>query len=261
MTQVERSTTYIPSLKLESKGTQTEQNELTLPLPREVCLTDTLQKQANDALDKAETAATEAQKLGDDLAKKEFIGKMVSLGISTVALGLAITATILTGGTGAPLVALASANFLLSIADVGCALYDWRSKANGGDGLAMKGDALANVVNMIATRLGASEESAKTWGRNVSVVGRLSLTLATIWTGFFAPAAAVSGSVSSYMSGISSAKISASQLWSAYNTIDTKSQDQKQELENNIRETEGRIDQMLHDLIPSHQLLQIADNN
>ncbi|MCL9783337.1 hypothetical protein M9194_18050 [Vibrio sp. S4M6] len=251
MTQIDISATHIPAPHREHRGTQTEYDDLSLPSPRVASSVVPLQKQANEALDKAEFSIIEAKKLGVDLAKKEFVGKMVSLGIATVALGLAIAATILTGGTGIPLVALASANFLLSVADVSCALYDWRSKANGGDGLSMEGDALANVVHLLATHLGASEETAQTWGRNVSVLSRLSLTLATIWTGFFAPAASLSGSATSVMSGLSSAKISASQVWSAYNTIDTKSDDKKQELETDIKVMEGRLDQMLHDLIPS----------
>ncbi|CAH0536022.1 hypothetical protein [Vibrio marisflavi] len=256
MKPVEASSINLPVPQFANKAAQTDLKDISIPQPREVSQTDTLQKKANDALDKAESATLDAKKLGVDLAKKEFVGKMISLGIATVALGLAVAATILTGGTGLPLVALASASFLLSIADASCALYDWRSKAGGGEGLAMGGDALANVVKEIATKCGANEESAKTWGRNVSVAGRLSLTLATIWTGFFAPAASLSGNVASYMSGISSAKISASQIWSAYNTVSTKSQDQKQELDVDIKVMEGRLDQMLEDLIPQNEVAQ-----
>ncbi|WP_108650440.1 hypothetical protein [Dongshaea marina] len=240
------------------KSTQTTVQDISLSPPRDVSPTDSLQKQANEALDRAEAATKEAKQLGIDLAKKEFVNKMITLGLSTVALGLAIATTILTGGTGAPLVALAGAAFLLSIADAGCALYDWRNKAGGGEGLAMGGDSLANAVHALATTLGSSDESAKSWGRNTSVISRLALTLATIWTGFAAPAASVVGSAASYMSGISTAKISASSIWGAYMDATPKTSDRKQELENMVAVLEGRLDQMLTDLIPKSEANQVV---
>lgn len=168
-----------------------------LPLPEPTISTTIGSETNNTAREVVKEAQTQNQKLeettGVKLAKKQFLLKLFGLGASSTVLGVAIIATIATGGLGIPLLALTGVATALATADAGCAYQHYRDKAKGGKGLEMKGDSIANAVYYLAKATGnfdgdsASAKTARKWGSSVSIVSRAVLALATLWTGFFQP--------------------------------------------------------------------------
>lgn len=157
-----------------------------------------LQNHANDAL-------KHAKEIGINLAKKDFFFKMLGVVVSGMALGVAVAATVLTGGGAVPLTVLVGGAFLLAVSDAGCAFRNWRDKASDDPnrpGMAMGNDSVANAVHFLATKINADQKTANYCAKAVSLALRASLTAATIWAGFF-NTAFVAGSTGSLLGGIS----------------------------------------------------------
>lgn len=70
-------------------------------------------KRVRDSAQALETALRQ----GVDVARKNFVGKLCSVAAGSVMLGLAIAATVATGGAAAPLVAFTGLRLLMSVAD------------------------------------------------------------------------------------------------------------------------------------------------
>ncbi len=154
-----------------------------------------------NAVEQARDSHDKAKALGVDTARRQFVVQALALAAATVGLGAAIAVTVLSGGAGVPLLALAGLAFSLASADTACALYEWRSKAAGGEGLPMAGDSLANVIYAVGKSAHASNEQAKKIAGYGSRGLRASLTVGTLFTAFFAPSPAV-GTVVSALSAL-----------------------------------------------------------
>ncbi|RXV65277.1 protein EseG [Burkholderia stabilis] len=150
----------------------------------------------SNTVEQARKSHDKAMALGVDTARRKFMVQALALAAASVGLGAAIAATVLSGGAGVPLLALAGLAFSLASADTACALYEWRSRAAGGEGLSMAGDSLANVIYVVGKRCHASNEHAKKIASYGSIGLRGALTVSTLFTAFFAPSPSVGTAVS-----------------------------------------------------------------
>ncbi|MPY23984.1 hypothetical protein [Shewanella sp. YLB-07] len=215
LAQVSLSSSSLRGLDLVSSSKALPKGELSRFNPRQVPLpsansglTGDISTKAQQTRDEATLADTEAKKLGVDIAKSGFFAKLGSLALTGVALGVSIAATVLTGGAGLPLLIASGVAFTLAVADAGCAFADWRSKAGGGEGLAMGGDAVANGVNALLGKMGVADDKAQWWGKAVSITSRVALTVGTLWSAIITPAS-LPGSIAGTVSMVNMARKSA----------------------------------------------------
>ena len=194
LTHVPLSSPTLSSLDLVSSARALLKTQLgsfdpkQVPLSSEVDgkVTD-IQSKAQLTRDEAKVAADEAKKVGVDLAKSGFFSKLASVAFAGIALGVSIAATILTGGAGVPLLIASGVAFTLAVADAGCAFTDWRSKAVGGEGLAMGSDSIANALNILLSKMGVNDDRAQWWGKAVSISSRVALAVGTLWSAVVSP--------------------------------------------------------------------------
>lgn len=194
LTHVPLSSPTLSSLDLVSSARALLKTQLgsfdpkQVPLSSEVDgkVTD-IQSKAQLTRDEAKVAADEAKKVGVDLAKSGFFSKLTSVAFAGIALGVSIAATILTGGAGVPLLIASGVAFTLAVADAGCAFADWRSKAAGGEGLAMGSDSIANALNLLLSKMGVNDDRAQWWGKAVSISSRVALAVGTLWSAVVSP--------------------------------------------------------------------------
>lgn len=194
LTHVPLSSPTLSSLDLVSSARALLKTQLgsfdpkQVPLSSEVDakVTD-IQSKAQLTRDEAKVAADEAKKVGVDLAKSGFFSKLASVAFAGIALGVSIAATILTGGAGVPLLIASGVAFTLAVADAGCAFADWRSKAAGGEGLAMGSDSIANALNILLSKMGVNDDRAQWWGKAVSISSRVALAVGTLWSAVVSP--------------------------------------------------------------------------
>ncbi|MGI2049356.1 hypothetical protein [Shewanella oncorhynchi] len=194
LTHVPLSSPTLSSLDLVSSARALLKTQLgsfdpkQVPLSSEVDgkVTD-IQSKAQLTRDEAKVAADEAKKVGVDLAKSGFFSKLASVAFAGIALGVSIAATILTGGAGVPLLIASGVAFTLAVADAGCAFADWRSKAAGGEGLAMGSDSIANALNVMLSKMGVNDDRAQWWGKAVSISSRVALAVGTLWSAVVSP--------------------------------------------------------------------------
>ncbi|MCU8041019.1 hypothetical protein ACRN98_14305 [Shewanella oncorhynchi] len=194
LTHVPLSSPTLSSLDLVSSARALLKTQLgsfdpkQVPLSSEVDgkVTD-IQSKAQLTRDEAKVAADEAKKVGVDLAKSGFFSKLTSVAFAGIALGVSIAATILTGGAGVPLLIASGVAFTLAVADAGCAFADWRSKAAGGEGLAMGSDSIANALNLLLSKMGVNDDRAQWWGKAVSISSRVTLAVGTLWSAVVSP--------------------------------------------------------------------------
>ncbi|MCU7986219.1 hypothetical protein [Shewanella sp. SW24] len=194
LTHVPLSSPTLSSLDLVSSARALLKTQLgsfdpkQVPLSSEVDgkVTD-IQSKAQLTRDEAKVAADEAKKVGVDLAKSGFFSKLASVAFAGIALGVSIAATILTGGAGVPLLIASGVAFTLAVADAGCAFADWRSKAAGGEGLAMGSDSIANALNLLLSKMGVNDDRAQWWGKAVSISSRVALAVGTLWSAVVSP--------------------------------------------------------------------------
>lgn len=194
LTHVPLSSPTLSSLDLVSSARALLKTQLGSFDPKQVPLisevdgkvTD-IQSKAQQTRDEAKVAADEAKKVGVDLAKSGFFSKLASVAFAGIALGVSIAATILTGGAGVPLLIASGVAFTLAVADAGCAFADWRSKAAGGEGLAMGSDSIANALNILLSKMGVNDDRAQWWGKAVSISSRVALAVGTLWSAVVSP--------------------------------------------------------------------------
>ncbi len=175
--------------RIESKaGGALPCNELGIERPD----SQALRQEAPDLTELQQTAADAAQKAkecGVDIAKRGFFSKLLTLVAASAVLVAAALVTGFTGGAGIPLLALAGVGFAMAVGDVACAACDWYSKAHGGEGLAMGGDSLGNLLHKISSKCGASTETAKKIATYGSILTRGALAVSTAAVGGFAAVA------------------------------------------------------------------------
>ncbi|MBL0526840.1 hypothetical protein JD490_18255 [Aeromonas dhakensis] len=144
----------------------------------------------NELQQTADEATQKARQCGVDMAKRSFIAKVLTLVAASAVLVAAALVTSFTGGAGIPLLALAGVGFAMAVGDVACAYKDWQSKKQGGEGLAMGGDALGNAIHWLGKRCGASDEKAERIATYTSLLTRGALAVGTVAIGGFLPVAA-----------------------------------------------------------------------
>ncbi|KWN79803.1 hypothetical protein [Burkholderia ubonensis] len=150
----------------------------------------------SDVVERASESRDKAKALGVDTAKRQFVVQALALAAASIGLGAAIAATVLSAGAGTPLLALAGLGFALASADTACALYEWRSKAAGGDGLPMAGDSMGNMIHAAGKSCHASNAQAQKIAAYASMGLRSALSLGALFTAFFVPAPSVGAAVS-----------------------------------------------------------------
>lgn len=194
LTHVSLSSPTLSGLDLVSSARALLKTQLGSFDPKQVPLSSEVDAKVTDIHSKAQLtrneakeAADEAKKVGVDLAKSGFFSKLASVAFAGIALGVSIAATILTGGAGVPLLIASGVAFTLAVADAGCAFADWRSKAAGGEGLAMGSDSIANALNALLGKMGVNDDRAQWWGKAVSISSRVALAVGTLWSAVVSP--------------------------------------------------------------------------
>jgi hypothetical protein len=139
---------------------------------------------AEKKLDEAADKCKQAQKVGVDVAKSTFFRKMLSVAFSAVAVGIAAGLTALSFGGAGPVLALACASLVNSIGDATCAYRNVKNAQAVAEGreppynLPGGNSLMGNIGHAIATKLGASPETAAKVGKALGVVvsGGLAIT-------------------------------------------------------------------------------------
>ena len=132
-------------------------------------------------IDKSSQLYQQAKEAGVDVAKTTFFKELFNVAIAGLGLGLAIAATVISGGLGIPLTAAAGVAFALAVSDAGCAAANWYKAAHGEQGLRMGTDTLSNVVYALLNKMGMQDDRAEFWARATSATLRLGLTLGTLY--------------------------------------------------------------------------------
>jgi secreted effector protein SseF len=198
-------------------------------------------KNREQSILQSEDAAQAASQAKIDLAKKSFIGKVAIAALAAVGLGLAVASTVLSGGTGLPLVALAGAVMLVSIADASCAFADWQLKKNGDEkGLVMGGDCLAQpLYALLHHKFGVSEERSKLVANIFSTLTRVGLAAGTTFAGVGGYAvASIPGKLGVVMTASTAAHKTATDLVSKMSSVYTAPASDR---EKNARKEESRL--------------------
>ncbi len=168
------------------------QRKASEPLKTEVAPQD---KRTLERLNTGKANLTEAQQAARSAAGRSFAFKLAGAVVSLIGVGVAAALTALSFGGAVPVLAVSCVSATVAIADAACAFKDWRSKANGGEGLPMGGNSIGNLTYAIARKAGASDEAAKNWGTGVSTTAKVGLIAASLATGFVAASAPVWGKI------------------------------------------------------------------
>ncbi len=166
-------------------------DQVALSPPKEKEQLTPVKAMADEALEKAGQAEADAKKMGIAKAKREVIGKCLAAAGALLGFCVAIAVTLLSGGAGVPLLALAGVGFAVAGLDAVCAVADHDNKLKGKEGLAMGSDAIGNGIHFLLTKAGVSDGRAKDVAKVGSKVLNGGLTIATALTGVFAPAAGI----------------------------------------------------------------------
>ncbi|NOH71594.1 hypothetical protein F0225_09635 [Vibrio pectenicida] len=158
---------------------------------------------SKELIDKSAKLYKQAEKAGVDVAKSTFFKELFNVAIAGVGLGLAIAATVISGGLGIPLTAAAGVAFALAVSDAGCAAANWYKTSHGEEGLRMGTDTLSNVVYTLLEKMGVQDERAVFWARATSSTLRLGLTIGTL----FASTVSVPSTLGAATSAISTTKL------------------------------------------------------
>lgn len=156
------------------------------------CLHDTpkVPVDISELKSKAIESDNEARKCGVEVARRTFFARLIALASSTLLLVSSALLTGVTGGVGAPALALASVGFVIAVGDVVCAGYDLLNKGKGGDGLPKGFDSIANAIYWISGKCGVDEDKSSKIASYVSTLVRGALTFSNILIAFLLPVAA-----------------------------------------------------------------------
>ncbi|CAM3678372.1 lipopolysaccharide kinase InaA family protein [Vibrio aquimaris] len=161
------------------------------------------QSNTNQLIERSTILYQQAEKAGIDVAKSTFFKELFNVAIAGVGLGLAIAATVISGGLGIPLTAAAGVAFALAVSDAGCAAANWYKAAHGEQGLRMGGDTLSNLVYALLDKMGLQDDRAEFWARATSATLRLGLTIGTLYAG----TVSIPSNLGAATSAISTAKL------------------------------------------------------
>jgi hypothetical protein len=137
-------------------------------------------RQALDANGRANTN-------GVNIAEKRFLGKLCNLaGVGAVAVMQLIQYANLQEGEEVNTMAAGTTLMSLGIAVADCVstFVDYNSKKNGGDGLPLAQDSIAQVVYSVSAKCGMSEASAERSGKTISTVVRTGLMVTQLAQNF-----------------------------------------------------------------------------
>lgn len=206
---------------------------------------ETSTTESKQLLEKSTALYDQAKKAGVDVAKCTFFKELFNVAIAGVGLGLAIAATVFSGGLGVPLVAAAGVAFALAVSDAGCAAADWYNKAHGGEGLKMGSDTISNLTYKLLEKMGMNDDRAQYWSKATSAVLRLGLTVGTLFAGTVS-VPSVLGTAGSVMSTTKLAKLGAGAAGDkilGFNLDNTKKA--KEKADNELKQHKDKIKSQL----------------
>ncbi|MCG7490143.1 hypothetical protein MHN79_11630 [Vibrio sp. Of14-4] len=150
---------------------------------KDLSLIDSHLSHTHELMEKSAQLYQQAEKAGVDVAKSTFFKELFNVVIAGAGLGLAVAATVISGGLGIPLTVAAGIALTLAVSDAGCAYHNWSKAENGEQGLRMGSDTLSNLVYALLDKMGMQDERAEHWARASSATLRLGLTIGTLYAG------------------------------------------------------------------------------
>jgi len=110
-------------------------------------------------------------------ATGQFIRHLVHFSVAAASFGLAVAATVLSGGAGLPLVAVTGLAMVVSAGDTGCALYNLIQVRQGHNPLQTGNDSVVMAVKALISHCGCTESAAETAGDIVSGIIRVGIAV------------------------------------------------------------------------------------
>ncbi|WP_279205464.1 hypothetical protein [Obesumbacterium proteus] len=154
-----------------------------------------------------EKAAPESILSEESLLKRKaytgyFIQHLIRFAISAASFGLAVAATVLSGGTGIPIAAVTGAAMLIAAGDTCCALYNLIQVRNDREPLQTNNDCIVFLVKKLMQNC-CADHSAELAGDVASFTIRATISLSSVLLAQFLPAAHLSGSTAELLGDVS----------------------------------------------------------
>lgn len=131
-----------------------------------------------------------------------FIQHLIRFAMSATSFGLAVAATVLSGGAGIPIAAVTGAAMLIAAGDACCALYNLIQVRNDREPLQTSNDCIVLTVKKLMQNC-CADRTAELVGDAVSFVVRAGIALSSVLFPQFLPAAHLSGSTAELLGDIS----------------------------------------------------------
>ncbi|WP_367298358.1 hypothetical protein [Hafnia alvei] len=133
-----------------------------------------------------------------------FIQHLVRFAMSATSFGLAIAASVLSGGAGIPIAVVAGTAMIIAAGDACCALYNLIQVRKDREPLQTSNDCIVLLVKkLMQSGCSRSERSAEVIGDVASFVIRAGVALSSVLFPQFLPAAHLSGSTAETLGNIS----------------------------------------------------------
>lgn len=154
-----------------------------------------------------EKAAPESILSEESLLKRKaytgyFIQHLIRFAMSATSFGLAVAATVLSGGAGIPIAAVTGAAMLIAAGDACCALYNLMQVRNDREPLQTNNDCIVFTVKKLMQNC-CGERTAELVGDAASFVVRAGIALSSVLFPQFLPAAHLSGSTAELLGDVS----------------------------------------------------------
>ncbi|TBL79312.1 hypothetical protein EYY94_00745 [Obesumbacterium proteus] len=131
-----------------------------------------------------------------------FAQYMIRFAMSAASFGLAVAATVLSGGAGIPIAAVTGAALLIAAGDACCAFYNMIQARNDREPLQTGNDCIVLTVKKLMQNC-CPDHSAELVGDVASFVIRATVSLSSVLLPQFLPSAHLSGSTAELLSDIS----------------------------------------------------------
>ncbi|MDN5986712.1 MAG: hypothetical protein L0I35_04445 [Hafniaceae bacterium] len=131
-----------------------------------------------------------------------FIQHVIRFAMSAASFGLAVAATVLSGGAGIPIAAVMGAAMLIAAGDACCAFYNMIQARNDREPLQTGNDCILLTVKKLMQNC-CSDDSVELAGCVASFTIRAAVSLSSVLLPQFLPAAHLSGSQAEYLGGAS----------------------------------------------------------
>lgn len=131
-----------------------------------------------------------------------FIQHLIRFAMSATSFGLAVAATVLSGGAGIPIAAVTGAAMLIAAGDACCALYNLIQVRNDREPLQTNNDCIVLAVKKLMQNC-CADRTAELVGDAASFVVRAGIALSSVLFPQFLPAAHLSGSTAELLGDVS----------------------------------------------------------